>query len=234
MDRRPANGDKLDGLMDAISQKPRPLAGRSAWIFTTGAAGMDTQTRGVADALGVDYAMKPMSPRGLARWLAPWGPVSGAEHFGQPGSTFAPPWPEVAIGLGRASVPYVRALRRRSPETFTLLMLDTRAGRRAANVIWAPEHDRLRGENVITTLTAPHSFSAERLAMLRRKVPPAIAALPGPRLAVILGGRNAVYDFTARDIARFRRSAGVTRGAGGELHDHAVAAHARLAARGGG
>jgi uncharacterized protein len=189
--------------MDATAHKPRPLAGRSAWIFTTGAAGMDTQTRGVAEALGVDYVMKPIAPRGIARVLSPWGPVSASERFGEPGSVFAPPWPELAIGLGRTSVPYVRALRRRSPSTFTLLMLDTRAGRDVADLIWAPEHDRLRGANVMTTLTAPHSFTPQRLADLRRVVPDSVAQLPRPRIAVILGGKNAAYKFRTEDDLRF-------------------------------
>jgi mitochondrial fission protein ELM1 len=189
--------------MDAVAKHQRPLQGLSAWIITTGAAGMDTQTRGVADALGLAYEMKPIAPRGLYKLLAPWGPVTPSERIGEGGSTFAPPWPDVAIGLGRSAVPYQRAIRRRSPATFTLQMLDTRAGLGAADVIWVPQHDPLRGANVITTLSAPHGFTAERLAALRAEVPADIAALPRPRVAVILGGRNAVYDFRAEDDARF-------------------------------
>lgn len=189
--------------MDAAAKQQRPLQGLSAWIITTGAAGMDAQTRGVADALGLAYEMKPIAPKGLFKLLAPWGPVAPSERFGAPGTPFAPPWPEVAIALGRTSVPYLRALRRRSPATFTLLMLDTRAGLSAADLIWVPQHDRLRGDNIITTLTAPHSFTPERLAALRRAVPADIAALPRPRVAVILGGKNAVYAFRPEDDARF-------------------------------
>lgn len=192
--------------MDATLTTTRPLAGLSAWIFTTGAAGMDVQTRGVADALGLAYTMKPIAPKGIFRLLSPWGPVAAAERFGEPGSAFAPPFPKVAIALGRTSVPYLRALRRLSPQTFTLLMLDTRAGLGAADVIWAPQHDRLRGPNVITTLTAPHSITPERLAQLRRAMPAEIAALPGPRIAVVLGGKNGVYDFRPADDARFAAS----------------------------
>jgi mitochondrial fission protein ELM1 len=189
--------------MHATAEHSRPLAGVRAWIVTTGAAGMDTQTRGVAEALGLTYEMKPISPRGLYKLLAPWGPVSPGECIGAPGSTFAPPWPDVAIGLGRSAVPYLRAIRRRSPETFTLQMLDTRAGRGTADAIWVPQHDRLRGENVIVTLTAPHSFTPERLTALRSAMPAEIAALPGPRVAVILGGKNAAYRYRDEDYARF-------------------------------
>src|SRR5665647_1280726 len=133
---------------------------------------MDVQTRGLAEALGLDYTMKAIAPKGIFKLLAPWGPISPSERFGAPGSTFAPPWPDVAISLGRSSIPYMRALRRRAPGTFTVVMLDNKAGLGVADVIWVPRHDRLRGPNVITTLTAPHSFTAERLAELRRTVPP--------------------------------------------------------------
>ena len=206
MDRGSANGEKrrvTDSAMALTGRRQRPLAGRSAWIITTGLAGMDAQTRGVADALGLSYEMKRVAPKGIFKLLAPWGPVAPSERFGAAGSQFAPPWPDVAISLGRSCVPYMRALRRRAPETFTIVMLDNRAGLGVADVIWVPQHDRLRGPNVITTLTAPHSFTAARLAELRSAVPPAIAALPRPRIAVILGGKNKVYEFRDEDDARF-------------------------------
>ncbi len=189
--------------MQRQAQSERPLAGKRAWLFTTGAAGMDVQTRGVADALGLIYEMKPMAPRGLHKLLSPWAPVAARERFGQPGSDFAPPWPDVAIGLGRLAVPYVRAVRRHSPGTFTMMMLDTRAGLGAADVIWVPEHDPLRGPNVVTTLTAPHSITPERLAELRQSLPEDIAGLPRPRVAVILGGTNSAYTYTAANEAAF-------------------------------
>jgi mitochondrial fission protein ELM1 len=100
----------------------------------------------------------------------------------------------------------MRALRRRSPETFSIVMLDNRAGLGVADVIWVPQHDRLRGPNVITTLTAPHSFTAERLARLRQELPTDIAALPRPRIAVVLGGKNKVYVFRPEDDARLATS----------------------------
>lgn len=190
--------------MKSPGNRRRPLAGLSAWVITTGAAGMDVQARGVAQALGLDYEMKRVSPKGIWRVIAPWGPVAPSERFGEPGSQFAPPWPAVAISLGRGSVPYMRALRRKAgPSMFAVVMQDPKTGLGTADMIWVPEHDRLRGANVFTTLTAPHSFTAERLAELRRVVPPGIAALPRPRVAVVLGGKNAVYKFRDEDDARF-------------------------------
>ncbi len=188
-------------------QLRRPLAGARGWLITPDLTGMDVQTQGVADALGLEYEMKHVYPKGIWKIASPWGPVAPSERFGEPGSQFSPPWPDIVISLGRASVPYMRALRRRAGvATFTVVLQDPKTGLGTADVIWVPEHDRLRGANVFTTLTSPHSFTERRLAELRRAMPPAIAALPRPRVGVILGGKNAVYKFRDEDDERLARS----------------------------
>jgi hypothetical protein len=191
---------ELDTSGPVLSGHPRARG----WLITDGKAGMDVQARGVADALNLDYEMKRVEPRGVWALAAPWGPVAPSERLGQLGSLFAPPWPDIAIATGRASIPYIRALKRLAgAETFTVVLQDPKTGAGTADLIWVPEHDRRRGANVITTLTAPHSFLPARLASLRADVPADIAALPGPRIAVILGGKNGVYTFTTADDERF-------------------------------
>ena len=56
-------------------QRLRPLAGARAWLISSGMAGMDVQTRGVAEALGLDYEMKRVDPKGFWRFAAAWGRV---------------------------------------------------------------------------------------------------------------------------------------------------------------
>lgn len=180
-----------------------PLAGASCWIISEAKAGMDAQTKGLAEALRVNYTMKRVGLDGLKKWTAPWGRVPRTASFGQAGSDFCPPWPTLAIATGRASIPYLRELRRRGgPAVFTVVLLDPQTGPGTADFIWVPEHDRRRGPNVYTTPTSPHGYSAERLARLREKIPPDIAALPFPRIAVLLGGRNGSYRFSPEDDAR--------------------------------
>jgi len=189
------------------AQGQRPLAGRTGWVITDGKAGMDVQARGVADALGLDYAMKRVEPTGIWKAAAPWGPVAPHERFGKPGAMFSPPWPAVAIATGRASIPYIRKLRRLAgAATYCIVLQDPKTGPGTADLIWVPEHDRRRGANVLTTPTAPHSFTPARLAALRAQVPPQIAALPSPRVAVVLGGKNGVYKFTDADDDRLQRA----------------------------
>jgi mitochondrial fission protein ELM1 len=55
---------------------------------------------------------------------------------------------------------------------------------------------------VVTTLTSPHRYSQARLEQLRAHIPPDIAALPHPRVAVLIGGPNGDYRYEAHDCAR--------------------------------
>jgi len=184
-----------------------PPMGARAWLITDNKAGMIVQCRGLADALHLDYAHKQVNPKGLRRWLSPWLLPALAERFGANGSAFAPPWPDIAIATGRLSIPYLRALSRwAGPRTFTVVLQDPRTGLRTADLIWVPEHDLLRGANVITTLTTPHSFSQDRLSELRRTLPPDIAALPRPRVAVLLGGPARACAYAQSDLDRFGRA----------------------------
>jgi mitochondrial fission protein ELM1 len=180
----------------------KAVRGLKGWIFSDGKAGNDVQTRGVFDALGLDYQMKPVDPRGVWRLLSPWGPVSPAERFGTPASQFQPPWPDFAIAVGRLTTPYIRALRRLAGRhTYTVILQDPKVGTGAADLYWVPEHDALRGPSVVTTLTSPHSFTPRRIAELRRSMPAEIAALPAPRVAVMLGGPNGDYRYTPAVLA---------------------------------
>jgi mitochondrial fission protein ELM1 len=82
------------------------------------------------------------------------------------------------------------------------------------DLIWTPEHDRLAGANVMATLTSPHPFSAARLAAARAAPDPRIAALPGRRAAIILGGPSGAHDFAQADVARLAAAAAALVAAG--------------------
>jgi len=179
------------------------VAGRRGWIISDGKAGNDVQSRGVFDALRLTYEIKRVAPTGLWQVLSPWGPVDPAERFGTPESQFRPPWPEFAISIGRTTTPYIRRLKQLAGlETYAIILQDPRVGSRAADLFWVPEHDRRRGANVFMTLTAPHSFTAQRLRELRASLPADIAALPCPRVAVLLGGPNGTFRYTPAALAR--------------------------------
>lgn len=181
------------------------VRGKRAWIISDGKAGHEIQMLGVAEALGVAAEVKRIAePGAISKLTAPYGRPPRAAHFGASGSNFAPPWPDIAFATGRLTTPYIRALKRRAGmKTFTVILLDPKTGPRSADLFWVPEHDARRGANVVTTLTSPHRYGPARLAKLRADMPAAIAALPRPRVAVLIGGPNGDYRYGPGDLTRF-------------------------------
>jgi mitochondrial fission protein ELM1 len=170
----------------------------TAWLLSTGKVGHDVPSRGVLEALGASIAVKALRPRRPFRMAAPWGPADPRDVR----DILRPPYPDLAVASGRQTVPSLRALKRLSPATFTVFMGDPRTGRTGADLTWAPRHDGLVGPGVVTTLTAPHPFGAARLAALRSAgAPAAVAVLPHPRVAVMLGGPSHHHPFGAADQA---------------------------------
>lgn len=189
--------------------------GMTCWVLTDGKAGDEMQCLGVAQALARDLPsagqfaisaieVRRVQPRAPFVWLMPQGGIDPREAPTRPGSPIAPPFPDILIASGRRSVPYMRAVKRASGgQTFTVFLKDPRTGSRTADLIWVADHDRLRGPNVIVTLTAPHRVSQERLADARREPPAPLAALARPRVAVLVGGDSRHHRFLASDIATF-------------------------------
>jgi mitochondrial fission protein ELM1 len=174
------------------------------WVLTDGKAGDEQQCLGVAEALGGTVEIRRVAPRAPFQWMAPYGPIDPSEAPGRPGSPTAPPFPDVLIASGRRAVPYVRHMKRASKgRVFTVFLKDPVTGTRTADLIWVPEHDALRGPNVVTTLTPPHRITPERLAAARAAPDPRLAPLPRPRVAVLAGGPSKHYGFDAEDAARF-------------------------------
>jgi len=173
------------------------------WLLTDGKIGDEVHCRGIAEALGVTYEMRYVAPRWPFVWLMPWGPIDPREAPHRPQSPIAPPYPDLLIASGRRAVAYVRHVKHASEgRTFTVFLKDPRSGTPSADFIWAPEHDLLRGDNVLVTLTSPHRVSPERLEAARKTVPPEIEALSYPRIAMLLGGKSGAFVYNARTNRR--------------------------------
>ena len=196
-----------DDAGSSLPEVSRQLRGATAWLITDDKIGMLVQCRGVADALGVEAIHKQVAPKGVWRLLAPWFGPAPSERVGKAGSLLGPPWPDIVIATGRHSIPYLRRVRRLAGDkVFSVVLQDPKTGLGTADLIWVPAHDRLRGGNVVTTLTSAHSFPASRLALLRASLPADIAALPGPRVTVVLGGTGGGYAFSEADMTRLAGS----------------------------
>ncbi len=171
----------------------RPLTG---WALTTGGTGHEVQCLGILEALGIVPTVKRVSPGGLHRFMAPWGPAAADEEIGEP-------WPDVLVVSGRQSIPYARMIKRRSRgKTVTVVMQSPGAPASWFDLVWVPEHDRLRGANVIATLTSPNRLTHERLSAEAETFRDKVAHLPRPLVTVLVGGASGAYSFKGPDARK--------------------------------
>ncbi len=165
-----------------------------AWLITDGKIGDEQQCIGIAHALQVNYKLIHVKPSRFFAFFMPYGPTDPQEHH-----KIAPPYPDMAIASGRRAVAYLRKIKRASQgRCFTVFLKDPRTGLKTADFIWVPEHDRLRGINVLTTLTSPHALDLSQIV-----IDPRLNSTKTPRVAVLLGGNSSAYTFTEADCARF-------------------------------
>lgn len=160
----------------------------SVWVLTDGKIGDDVQCLAIAGALNPDFEKRVVAPRFPWSAMAPWGPLDPREAPGREGGPLAGPPPAVAILSGRRAIPHARALKRASGgHTKIVILKNPRVDPGIADVVWAPAHDRLEADNVISTLTSPHGLT-QKMGAATANPTTSIAALPRPFLGVVLGG----------------------------------------------
>jgi uncharacterized protein len=171
-----------------------------AWVLSDGKIGDEVQCFGILEALGLEPERRLIAPRKLFAWAMPWGPIDPREAADRAGSPLARPWPDIVIAAGRRTVPYLRALKRMSRgKIFTIFVKDPYCRNHGAELIWVPAHDRLRGPNVIATLTPANRLPAVLIEQARSQPDPRLADLPHPRVAIVLGGPSTHHGFGAKE-----------------------------------
>jgi mitochondrial fission protein ELM1 len=177
----------------------------TCWVVTDGKAGMENQCLGLATALGVEPVIKRIILRSPWKQLSPFLRHGLGHAFSEKGDPITEPWPDLLIATGRASVPaslHARRMSRREGGrgTFTVQIQNPVIDPSRFDLVVVPRHDTLSGSNVMTTRGSLHRVTPEMLAAEAASFAPQIAALPGPRIAVLIGGSNAVYNLTPREM----------------------------------
>jgi len=186
------------------------------WVLHDRKAGMASQALGLAEATGFPFIEKPLSVLQPWAWLPPQLWLAPLRAVQERGCRLAAPWPELVIGCGRYSAMPALAIRRASGGyTFAAQIQDPRVGRDEFDLLFVPEHDRLRGSRVVVTRGAIHRVTPLRLAEELRRFP-ALARLPRPIIGVLLGGSNRGYRLGLDRLAGIADAiAGVLRSGGG-------------------
>ncbi len=182
----------------------RPLMDRAltCWTLTEGHAGMESQCRGLAEALGLMATVKRVRVRKPWDWLPGrlWprplaAPTSDSDRLGQP-------WPDVLISCGNVAAPLAVAIKRASGgRTRIIHIQDPRMNVGLFDIVVAPRHDRIAGDNVLTTRLAIHPVTQAKLAAAGAEWSAAFADLPRPLVGVLIGGANRRHRMTPEAIA---------------------------------
>jgi len=178
----------------------------TTWVLSDGRAGNERQ------ALALARALSPHEPRvWRLETRAPWRQAAprklpgSAEAFGESFRDALRDPPALAIGCGRQAALATRLLREAGARAVQIL--DPRIDPRHWDAVVVPEHDALRGANVITSIGGLHAVDADALARARAAFPQ-FAHLSSPRMLLLLGGPVRSVPL---DAAWWRRTVDVLR-----------------------
>ena len=173
---------------------------KKCWIITEGLAGTENQCIGVAEALGANYEVKRIQLKQPWKTLSPPLLTAFSTTFDPP---LRPPWPDILIASGRKSVAASLFIKNRSKgRTFTVQVQDPKIAPHYFDMVAAPHHDSIRGDNVVVTDGAPNKVTARRLKDGRAQFAQTLEGLPSPRIAVLIGGSSWAFEMKEEDTKK--------------------------------
>jgi hypothetical protein len=137
---------------------------KRVWTISDGRPGLEAQVIGLAEAIGLPFEAKIVQPRWpwtmlpVTMWPVPF------KALGKGSSKLDPPWPDLVIGCGWRSMPFMLAMKQLSGgKVLTVQTQDPRIHPELFDIVVAPEHDRTRGSNVFSILGSPNRITPEKL-----------------------------------------------------------------------
>jgi mitochondrial fission protein ELM1 len=166
-------------------------------VLHDGAAGNRRQALALADAWGLPYVEHVLAPRAPWRWAAPRVLPGATAAFGADFAAWLSNPPAVAVGCGRQAALATRLLRRRGAKVVQIL--HPRLPTPHWDVVVLPAHDGVSGNNVLTLDGSLNPIDGAWLAR-ERDAHPEYAALPSPRIALLVGGPTEASDWDAKAL----------------------------------
>lgn len=180
------------------------------WAVTDGRAGIENQALGLAEAIArrtpSEIEIKRVRLRTPWTWLPPGLVPAPRQALTDTSDPIDPPWPDIWIGCGRASLPLSMGVRLWSQaRTLVVQLQDPRINPREFDLVIPPEHDGLEAPNAFQIVGACHRVTPERIAKEARDFVEDLSTVPPPAIAVLIGGKSKRQDITPETARRISR-----------------------------
>ena len=165
------------------------------WTVSEGGMGMISQLEGLSEALGyptIHKVAKKRFPWGLMPRTFTWNIFN---QLSDKSDSFLPPWPDILLTCGRDAIPISLAIKKLSNNrTFTVHTQHPRIDFGHFDMIIAPEHDNIKGPNVISSKWALHKITTAKLEKSRTEFQDMFAKYQPPYQIVLIGGNTNKYQ----------------------------------------
>jgi len=159
---------------------------------------MENQCIGLSEAMGLTPEIKRISTKKPWRWLPPQLWPAPLKQLKEDGDQLSPPWPDILITCGRQAIPMSIAIRKASKgKTYTVHIQTPNTHISNFNLIVVPEHDTLRGANVLVSRGSLTRITHQKIAEAVQQFESILGDIPTPVFTVLVGGPNKCYDVNA-------------------------------------
>ena len=179
------------------------MAKLKALLLTEGYHGMISQVEGLAKALQAEFQHK------IVRLNWPWNfippkltPISEIilkdKHYINENKSF-----DLVISCGRKSVIPSAIIKKKNTNIFTIHIQDPKVNYKNFDVIIAPEHDELKGENVISSKGSIHYITQSEIEKAKNYLVNKFNT--ENVVSLILGGPSKYYSFSYEELTQVFR-----------------------------
>ena len=155
-------------------------------VISDGRRGIENQALGLAEACA---RLRPLTITQHRLKRRKWSSFLQAE-FRVKFEKIDLPDCDIAIGCGRRAIPALIHLKRTRSQVFTIYIQDPRLDPSQFDLVVAPEHDAVTGQNVISMLGSPNRITVERLERAQTEFADAISNFCASPIAFLIGGKS--------------------------------------------
>lgn len=179
---------------------PAPL---DCTVISDGRRGIENQALGIAESLSrlcpTQIRTITIKHNAIFRALPPrlqFRLRRNPSSYGLPTNT-STSVPHLYIGCGRQAIAPLLALKSSLQDrAFCVYIQAPRIDIKHFDLVIAPRHDGIDGDNVVNMIGSPHRLTPELLEFQKRAFAASLKAFPAPRAVVLMGGKSKNHKIT--------------------------------------